>query len=136
MSDRIFADTNIFIRLFLNDNPKLSPIAKEIVTNCEQGKYCLVICSVTVLEIIWLLLSFYKIPKEKILLFLDEILKISNIEIIDRSIIEKTLSIYKTKNADITDVYWTVVMEQEKIKEIFSFDHDLDKISGIKRLEV
>lgn len=135
MTNKIFADTNIFIRLYLQDNPKLSPLAKDIISGCESGKFTLVICPVTILEIVWLLLSFYKIPKEKILLFLEEILLISNIEIIDRPLIEKVVSIYKSRNIDVTDAYWIAVMEQEKIKGIFSFDHDFDKISGIKRLE-
>ena len=95
----------------------------------------MVICPVTILEIVWLLLSFYKIPKGKILLFLEEILLISSIEVIDRPLIEKVLSLYKSKKIDVTDAYWIAVMEQEKIKEIFSFDQDFDKIPIITRLE-
>lgn len=135
MTKKIFADTNIFIRLYLQDNPKLSPLAKEIISNCEDGRYILVICPVTILEIAWLLLSFYKISKEKVLLLFEEILQIHNIEIIDRLSIEKTISIYKAKNIDITDAYWIAIMEQEKISEIFSFDRDFDKIKGVKRIE-
>lgn len=135
MINKIFADTNIFIRLYLQDNPKLSPMAKEIVSACESGKFVLVICPVTILEIVWLLLSFYKTPKEKILLFLEEILQISNIEIVNRTTIEKTISLYESRNIDITDAYWIVIMEQEKIKKIFSFDHDFDKIRSLTRLE-
>lgn len=135
MINKIFADTNIFIRLYLQDNPKSSPLANDIISACENGKFTLVICPVTILEIVWLLLSFYKIPKEKILLFLEEILLISNIEVVDRPLIEKVLSLYKSKNIDVTDAYWIAVMEQEKIKEIFSFDRDFDKIKEITRLE-
>ena len=135
MTNKIFADTNIFIRLYLQDNPKLSPLANEIISNCEDGKYTLVICPVTILEIAWLLLSFYKIPKEKVLLFFEEILQIHNIEIIDRLSIEETISIYRSKNIDITDAYWIAIMKQEKISEIFSFDRDFDKIKGVKRTE-
>lgn len=135
MTNKIFADTNIFIRLYLQDNPKSSPLANGIISACESGKFTLVICPVTILEIIWLLLSFYKIPKEKILLFIEEILLISNIEIIDRPLIEKAISIYKSKTIDVTDAYFASLMEQQKIKQIFSFDHDFDKISTITRFE-
>lgn len=135
MTNKIFADTNIFIRLYLQDSPKLSPLAREIISACENGRYTLVICPVTILEIVWLLFSFYKISKEKILLFIEEILQIQTIEIIDRVLIEKSLSVYRSKNIDITDAYWISVMEQQKISKIFSFDHDFDKIPAITRLE-
>lgn len=75
-------------------------------------------------------------PKKHILEFIQKILEIKNIQITDKNLAEKTISIYKESNLDATDAYLAALMEREKIKEIFSFDHDLDKISGIKRLEV
>lgn len=136
MPDRIFADTNIFIRFYRQDDPVFSPKAEKIILGCEKNQYNLVICAVTILEIVWLLTSFYKLPKKHILEFIQKILEIKNIQITDKDLAEKTISIYKESNLDATDAYLAALMEQEKIKKIFSFDHDLDKISGIKRLEV
>lgn len=135
MTRKIFTDTNVFIRFYLQDNPKLSVAARNIILASQTGKCTMVICSATILEIVWLLLSFYKNPKENILAFIDEILHFPNLEIIDRKIIERTVAMFTSKNIDITDAYWLSLMEQENIKEIFSFDHDFDKIPGFKRLE-
>src|SRR3989344_2903684 len=132
---KYFIDTNIFIRYYLNDDEKLSLASKKIIDDCVAGKYTSVICSTTLLEIVWVLKSFYKQPRDKIINFIEKILEIRNLIIIDRNLTEKTFSIYKLLNIDITDSYFCALMEQEKISEIFSFDHDFNKIKGVKRIE-
>lgn len=135
MSDKIFVDTNIFIRFYRRDDQKLSPLAEKIISDCQAGRTVLVICPVTILETAWLLTSFYKLPKIEIVTFVEKILAMANLQIIDEGLTRNTVSLFKEKNIDVTDAYFTALMEQYKISKIFSFDHDLDKIKGIKRLE-
>ena len=130
-----FADTNIFVRFLLNDDGKLSPLAREIIIGCEQEKYSLTIIPALVLEIVWLLNSFYKLPKQETIIKLETLAGLNNLNIIDKEIIANTIAIYKEKNVDFLDAFFAASMEALKIKEIFSFDRDFDKIRGLKRLE-
>lgn len=132
---KYFADTNIFVRYYLKDDKKLSPLAENIIHGCLSGKYSLVICAVTFLEILWILGSFYRQPKDKLISFLENILEIENLTITDQNLTKTMFLIYKSTNIDITDSYFGALMEQEKISEIFSFDRDFEKIKGIKRIE-
>ena len=66
---------------------------------------------------------------------IEEILVRDNLKLVDEELKKKTVMLYKEKNIDIVDAYFVSLMEQHKISKIFSFDHDFDKISGIKRLE-
>ncbi|MDO8515188.1 MAG: PIN domain-containing protein [bacterium] len=132
---KYFVDTNIFVRYYLKDDAKLSSLAMEIVEGCVNGKYFLTICSTTFLELSWILGSYYKQPKNQIISFIEELFKIENLIVIDRNLTSKMLATYNSANIDMTDSYFSALMEQENIKEIFSFDRDFDKIKGIKRLE-
>ncbi|MCL4390269.1 MAG: PIN domain-containing protein [Patescibacteria group bacterium] len=132
---KYFADTNIFVRYYLKDDEKLSPLAQKIIQNCLNGKYSLVICAVTLLETVWILGSFYKQPKDKLVNFLENILEIKNLTVADQDLTKTMFLTYRSTNVDITDSYFSALMDQEKIKEIFSFDRDFDKIPSIKRLE-
>ena len=45
------------------------------------------------------------------------------------------MEIFVTKNIDFTDAYFAAIVKGNNYEAILSFDHDFDKISGIKRLE-
>jgi predicted nucleic acid-binding protein len=135
MPNKFWVDTNIFIRFYRQDDPKLSPLAQEIIADCIAGKYHLVICSVTILEIVWLLHSLYKLPRQEIITFVENIFVLCNLEIVDKEIAQKTFALFKEKNIDAADAYFAALMDQEKITEIFSFDHDLNKIPHLHRLQ-
>lgn len=130
----IFVDTNIFIRHFLKDDKKLSPLAQEIISACQQGRHSLVVCPAILLETSWLLSSFYKLSKKRVIELLNLILDLENAKIIDRQIIEETLTVYSQKNIDHIDAFVAATMNRMKISEIFSFDRDFDKIPHLRRL--
>lgn len=131
---KYFTDTNVFIRFLLNDDKKLSRLAREIITGCEEGKYILVIVPASILEIVWLLNSFYRLPKAETIDKIEGLCNLNNLHIVDKQIIIEALQIYKEKNIDFIDAFFVANMETLKIKEIFSFDRDFDKIRGIKRM--
>lgn len=133
--DRFFVDTNIFTRFFLQDDSTLSPKAEKIITDCENGKYTLVLAPVLFLEITWLLHSFYKQKKNSVILILKKMLTFSNFEVLEKDLVEKTISLYENSNVDLTDCYFVAQMQCNGIDQIFSFDHHFDKLPDIKRLE-
>lgn len=132
---KYFADTNIFIRYFLNDDQKFSNYAREIITNCENGKFALIIIPATILEIVWLLNSFYKLPKTETVKKVESLWELKNLHIVDKNLAASAIKIYKNKNVDFVDAFFAANMAILKIKEIFSFDRDFDKIPNLKRLE-
>ncbi len=125
---RIFLDSNVILRYLLGDAE--APKVKKIL----NGKNTLVVPDIVVAEVVWTLSRFYKWPKEKIAQFLLVLLKGKNIEF-NENIIFPVLSIFLKYNVRYTDAYISVVVKQSKIKEIYSFDKDFDKIQGVNRLE-
>ena len=132
---KYFVDTNIFTRFFLHDDSVLSPKAEKIITDCEDGKYTLVLAPVLFLEITWLLHSFYRQKKDFLILILKKMLHFSNFEVLEKELVVNMVSLYENSHADLIDCYFAAHMQSKRIEQIFSFDHHLDKLSGIKRLE-
>ncbi len=132
---KYFVDTNIFTRFFLHDDSVLGPKAEKIITDCEDGKYTLVLAPVLFLEITWLLNSFYKQKKDSVVIILKKMLHFSNFEVLEKELVITMVSLYETSNADLIDCYFTAQMHSKRIEQIFSFDHHFDKLPGIKRLE-
>ncbi|MBI3577493.1 PIN domain-containing protein [Candidatus Gottesmanbacteria bacterium] len=133
--DKFFVDTNIFTRFFLHDDSTLSPKAEKIITDCEEGKYTLVLAPVLFLEITWLLHSFYKQKKDSVIIILKKMLSFSNFEVLEKEFVTKMVSLYENSNIDLIDCYFVAQMQSKRIDQIFSFDHHFDKLPGIKRLE-
>ena len=125
---RIFLDSNILLRYLLGDAE--APKIKKIL----NGEDILVVSDIVVAEVIWTLGRFYKWPKEKITQFLFVLLKGKNIEF-NENIIFPVLSTFLKYNIRYTDAYISVVMKQSKVKDIYSFDRDFDKIQGVNRIE-
>lgn len=86
-------------------------------------------------EIDWVLESFYKFPKEKVIEGLSSILKLKNLKIIDKFDLPLTIEIYdkfSVKFIDSLIASIPVIFRKEAI--VISYDKDFDKI-GTKRVE-
>lgn len=122
-------DTNVIIRFLLKDHPTQSPATKKLLDNFQER---LLLTDVVVAETIWLLTSYYKLPKEEVI---EKVYLIINLPGIDsnKPILIRALYFYRNFNIDYIDAYLAAYSEEENLEGIYSFDEDLDKIKEIKR---
>ena len=123
-------DTNIIIRFLLNDHSTQSPASKKLLETSDA----LILTDVAIAEIVWLLSSFYKLPKEEIVEKIYELFKINSL-IVNKQPILRALYFYQNLSIDFIDAYLTAYAEEERLEGIYSFDKSLDKIREIKRFE-
>ncbi len=121
-------DTNVIIRFLLKDHPVQSPAVKKLLETSDD----LLLTDIAIAETVWLLTSFYKLPKEKIVEKIYQLLKI-NLLIVNKSLILRTLYLFSNLNIDFIDAYFIAYAEEENLEGIYSFDKDLDKIKEIRR---
>lgn len=124
-------DTNILIRFLLKDHPVQSPAAKSILSNFQEN---LVLTDVTFAETIWLLTSYYKLPKEEVIETIYPLLNFPNIKS-NKAILIRALYFYRNFSIDYIDAYLAAYTEEENLEGIYSFDKDLDKIKEVKRFK-
>ena len=131
----ILVDTNILLRLVLNDNPTLSPKARIIFERISSGEVDSLITLLTISEVVYTLERSYKIPKREIVESLSKLFNILNLKVEKQKLIQRTFTIYVSKNISFPDSYHVAYMESKRLNQIYSFDTDFDKFPKIKRLE-
>jgi len=126
----IYIDTNIFLRFLIFDevNPALSKKAKVIVQNIKNGKDSfgdeLVaktnVCVVS--ELVYVLEGYYELSKEEVIGKIIPLLSLEKLHIYQKALVLSALYIYKEKNVDFEDALSYVLMKDESIKQVYTFD--------------
>jgi predicted nucleic-acid-binding protein len=86
-------------------------------------------------EIVFTLERFYKKSKLEIRELILPILELSTIKIEGKQSLKKIFAIYIDKNISFIDSYNAIFMEKKGLNEVISFDHDFDRVQGVKRIE-
>ena len=122
-------DTNVILRYLLGDHKSFSPKAKAFMELISQGTKKAEIPSVVIVECVYVMEKFYKIPRNEIVDTLTKILNFSGIVNPDKSEILEALFKYANTNTDIVDCMLAAQSSPEKV--IISFDKDFDKLKDI-----
>ncbi len=130
-----FIDTNIFLRYLTKDDPSKYDKCREIFKKGVEGKIELATSGIVIAELIWTLLSYYKVQKADVIDKIFILVSTDNLYIPDKDIITDALVLYSRKNIDYIDAYNAVFMRRYGFEEIYSYDEDFDAVENIKRAE-
>lgn len=130
-----FVDTNIFIRYLTKDDPTKYDRCRELFKRALEGKIILASSGMVIAELIWTLLSYYKVSKADVIEKVSIIVATESLHIPDKDIIADALVLYGRKNIDYIDAYNAVFMKYHGYREIYSYDRDFDLVEEIKREE-
>jgi predicted nucleic-acid-binding protein len=122
-------DTNVILRYLLGDHKTFSPKAKAFMELVSPGTKKAEIPSVVIVECVYVMEKFYKIPRSEIVETLTKILNFSGIVNLDKSEILEALLKYANTTIDIVDCILAAQSSPEKV--IVSFDKDFDKLNAI-----
>ena len=131
----IFVDTNIFLRFLLADHPKQSPACRKLFEKAKRNKITLITIPIVIAEIAWVLHSFYKETRKEVARKLKIILLFKGLEVADRDGLIVAVEMFENKNIDFIDAYIASWLKQQKVKKIYSYDKDYDRIEGLRRIE-
>lgn len=123
------ADTNILVRLYIQDNSEQFNLSLQILNDCKRGKIKITVLSEVVPEIEYVLRKVYKIDRKTIANHLLELIKTTYINIEKRDIWKEAIKVYSKNNLDIIDAVLFVESQNRK-NEILSFDKDFRKIKN------
>jgi predicted nucleic acid-binding protein len=132
---KVFVDTNVFLRYLTADDPVKYVRCKDLFKRAAAGKLDLVTSGLVIAELIWTLLSYYKVPKADVVEKLSLIVGSENIEIPDKDILAEALVLYGRKNADFIDAYNAVFMRHYGLQYLYSYDRDFDTFEGVSRAD-
>lgn len=125
---KIFLDSNIWIRYFLHDNSQFEEVEKLIVA-IEEGKFSPYTSAIVLLEICFVLQSYYKYPKSNLEPYLEAVLKLRSLTTIEKTNTDKALSYFHEHNIKFSDCLIASQIPKDMI--LVTFDKEFDKIKAV-----
>lgn len=131
MSDRIFADTNLFIRIFTKDDIEQLAHVMTLLQRAGTGEFTLVTNSTVIAEIVWVMEGLGS-DREVIRDAIWSLLNTNGIQVENANLIGQAIDIYALKNIDFIDAYNASWMQANGITAVYTFDErHFSRVSGI-----
>ena len=134
MKNRVYADTNLFIRFFTGDSDMQAQESRKFLNQVSRGKYELFICDLIIAEIIYVLESIYHLDRNAVVEKILAIAETDNTIIENRQVILRALDLYEEKNIDFIDAYLASHSVKNNCDTVFTFDKDFRKIDFINKI--
>lgn len=128
-----FIDTNIFLRVLVNENQTSHDQCKSLLDHIKQNKIKAVTGTVVLTEVLWTLLSYYKASKQRAVSSVEGILNLRGLKIIDNYDHRLALNQYSLHNVKYIDCLIASIKRiQEKNITVVSYDRDFDKLKVLR----
>lgn len=115
-------DTNVLVRFLVKDDPEQAKqVLKLFNEAAKKGEKFFVPCCV-VLEILWVLESVYRVPRDKILEAISDLLYMPVLEFEKRIAIHAFLNTARHTNADLSDILIGCLAKENHCEAVLTFD--------------
>ena len=120
-------DTNVLIRFLTHDKGTKYKRLYTFFESLERGEITVEVKLIVLFQVIFVLLSFYSVPKEQIVAGLTDLLNYKGITIKEKKIVQRTLKLWREKNVEIVDCYLVACLEKDTQNILYSYDRDFNK---------
>jgi len=120
-------DTNVIVRFLVSDNGPDYRNLYSFFKALEEGKLRVELKIIVLFQVIFVLKSYYKVPKEDIVKNLLNLLSFKGIRLGEKKIIIRALELWREKNLEIVDCYLIASLEGDSQNLLYSYDHDFDR---------
>ena len=128
---RALLDTNILIRHLTGDPPAQ---AKRATAYLGAG-HELILPDLVLAEMVYVLESFYEVPRADIARVARALLALPSIAVADHDLLLRAIEIYEVLRLDFAEAYLSALAELSGVKRVASFDRQIDRVQGIQRIE-
>jgi predicted nucleic-acid-binding protein len=126
-----FLDTNVLIRHLTGDPPAMSKRATAFLREASE----LYLTDLVVAETIYVLDSYYEVPREQIATTIRSLLAFNSISVVDRDVLLRAVEVYEIDRLDFAEAYLLACAESTGIGRVVSFDRSIERVSSIERVE-
>ncbi len=133
--ETVFVDTNVFLRYLTKDDLSKYEKCTELFKRAVQGEIFLITSAMVIAELVWTLLTYYKVPKSEVVEKVSIIVNTEALRIPEKEIIADALVLYERKNIDYIDAYNAVFMRQQGVSKIYTYDSDFENVEGLQKEE-
>lgn len=102
---RWFADANLFLRFFTDDDSGQRAASRRLFERAAAGAVRLVVGPPVLFEVAWTLRSAYRQPQEKVVEALRAITGMPGVQVLDRTIVDDALTRSERTGVEFADAY-------------------------------
>lgn len=128
---RAFLDTNVVIRHLTGDPPEQARRATAFLAEAEE----LVLADLVLAEIVYVLESFYELPRLKVAPLARAVLGFGPVVVGDPDLLHRAVEIYEVDRIDFAEAYLVACAERDGAAVVASFDRSIDRVRTVRRLE-
>ena len=130
----IALDTNVVVRLLVEDDEAQAARAARLVRACaEAGESCLVTIS-TLCELEWVLDSVYRATRADVAAAVRKFLTTPPFEVEERALVERALARYMNEKGDLSDHLIGQVARARGARTTYTFDRELRRAEAFTLL--
>jgi len=134
VSTRYLVDTNVLLRFLSGQPAKQAEAAKRLFEDAASGTVSLDVSPVIVAEVLYTLVSFYKVDRVDAAVKLAAILRRRGVKVREADQVFGALDRLQTTNVGFADAFLAASGAQEGIP-VASFDRDFEKFKDVTRFE-
>ena len=126
-TEKWLPDANTILRYLLNDDVELTAKATEFWESVREGKRTALLREGVLLECVYVLQRFYKVPRVSIAVKLRALLAYKGLLATEADILDQSLELYGRETLDYVDclLFTSALRDQGRL---FSFDKKLNRL--------
>jgi predicted nucleic acid-binding protein len=126
------------LRHLTGETPSKAQSCFELLQKAEKNQVQLTTSEAVIAEVVYVLSSsrqIYNLARDEIRARLYPLLQLPGLKLSHRKMSLRALDIYAAHALDFEDALTIAHMERRKIKEIYTYDRDFDRVATVQRLE-
>lgn len=121
----------MLIRHLTGDPPEMAARATEALA----GSVELLLADLIVAECVYVLESFYEVPRERVAELMRAAIALPTIKTLDPATLLRALEVYEVDRLDFAEAYLIAQAEATGVDTILSFDKSIERVSAVTRRE-
>ncbi len=126
-----FVDTNVLVRHLAGDPPEQAARASRFLAAADE----LLLADLVVAEVVYVLESFYEVPRAEVAELARAIIAFPAIVVLDPAMLLRALEVYETARLDFAEAYLVAQAERSGVGAVASFDKAIDRVTTVRRVE-
>jgi predicted nucleic acid-binding protein len=126
-----FVDTNVLVRHLTGDPPEQAERARRLLSGGDQ----LLLPDLVLAELVYVLESFYELPRTRVAELARAVVAFPAIEVADEPALLRALEVYEVHRLDFADAYLVAEAEISGVNAVASFDKAIERVPTVRRVK-
>lgn len=126
-----FVDTNVLVRHLTGEPPAMAGRATAFLASRTE----LYLADHIVAEIVYVLESFYKVPRHQVAEAMRSLVAMRSMMTVDPALLLRAIEIYELDRLDFAEAYLVACAESTGVGAVASFDKAIDRVTTVTRIE-